>query len=300
MHALETVLVYVRPLAVCYARLFEQALDTVLAYVRPHAVCVAKQVELALGNFISLQFHGEHSPRDLSLCVKGLASVRIYEPATPVATIIVLVWANWMAVALRDLARASTLLRGDNLWERLRAPPREEVRAPSQRPCDTKDKRAECVIMLARSFDRLRFGVEVIREQRERSVIITLARSFDRLRFGVKLLREQRKRCAQGTIITLARSLDRLRFGVKLLREQRKRRARRAAGEVRGSSRMAGDGSPPSSEVDDHRGMRAAASSSLPPSALRTASRSSDARSLSNESVRFRSEIEEYFQYDSE
>ena len=58
---------------------------------------------------------------------------------------------------------------------------------------------------------------------------------------------------------------------------------------------MAGDGSPPSSEVDDHRGMQAASGSSLPPSALRTASRSS-----SGERVRFRGEVAEYFHYECE
>ena len=59
---------------------------------------------------------------------------------------------------------------------------------------------------------------------------------------------------------------------------------------------MAGDESPPSSTMDDHRGMQAAASSSsLPPSALRKASRSS-----STERVRFRHEVAEHFHYECE
>ena len=281
MQALHEVAATVRPLAVC-------ALVAGTCFLvrepTPRAVFLAKFFALAFGaselkasDLIAIRLHGEYSPRDFSIRVKGLAGVRVHEPATPVAAGIVLVWAMWMARAVRDLYIHHVLGR-DDFWEpalEARAPPREEARAPSRHQ-RTDEEVAEIVAFTA------------------------LVRSFDNLRFGVKVLREQRKRRAQRA--------DNLRGHPRAAADEvppssvfRDHRGMQAAASsslppsaLRTASRS------PSSALRGSRGMQAAASSSLPPSALRTASRSSDARSLSNESVRFRSEIEEYFQYDSE
>ena len=106
---LDTMLEYVRPLAVC---VIVAGVCFGMRRPTPLAVFLAKSFALAFGadeliasGLISIRLHGEHSPRDLSIRIKGLASVRVHEPLTPVAAIIVLVWAAWMAVAVRDLLR---------------------------------------------------------------------------------------------------------------------------------------------------------------------------------------------------
>ena len=169
MEGLDPVLPYVRPLAVCVL-----VAGTCLGVRAPTplAVILAKSWALAFGaseliasDLISIHLHGEYSPRDLSIRVKGLASVRVHEPATPVAAIIVLVWATWMAVVVRDLSRAATLLDRDDFWElcweRARATAREEARAPARHQrTDEEVKEVVARMALARSFDFLRICVQ--------------------------------------------------------------------------------------------------------------------------------------------
>ena len=177
MQGLDPVLPYVRPLAVCVL-----VAGTCLGVRAPTplAVILAKSWALAFGaseliasDLISIRLHGEYSPRDLSIRVKGLVALRVREPATPVAAIIVVVWATWMAVVVRDLSRAAALFSRDDFWElcweRARATAREEARAPARHQrTDEEVKEVVARMALARSFDFLRIGVRVLREQRER------------------------------------------------------------------------------------------------------------------------------------
>lgn len=172
MLALDTVQVYARPLAVCVfvaGTCFGVRRPTPLAVFLAKAFAVAFGAsELIASDLVSFRFHGEHSPRDFSIHVKGLASVRVNEPATPVAAGIVLWWAVWMARAVRDMYIYYMLGR-DDFWERALAPPREEARAPPRHQrTDEEVKEVVAFMALARNFDRLRFGVKVLREQRRR------------------------------------------------------------------------------------------------------------------------------------
>jgi hypothetical protein len=241
MHALLSgVLEYARPVTVAFV-----VVGTCFGVRKPTwtAVILAKLLAIGLGAMeviaserISIRYYGEHSPRDLALRIRGLAIVRVHDVATLVAAILVVAWAIWMGVVIRDLLRRPFPTFG------FRDGFREQACA-SLRHRRTVSEVDECVHIMA------------------------LARNFDRLRSAVKMLRAQR---------------------------ERKRRKKREADEVREHLPVgAADESSPSFQEKGGRGMQSASTSSLPRSALRSASASgrlTSSRRSSPKSVRIRDE----------
>jgi hypothetical protein len=119
--------------------------------------------EVTASERISIRCYGKHSPRDLALRIRGLAIVRVHDVATLVAGILVVAWAIWMGVVIRDLLRRPFPTFGS------RDDFREQACAPSRHQ-RTVSEVNECVriMALARNFDRLRSAVKVLRAQRER------------------------------------------------------------------------------------------------------------------------------------
>jgi len=134
----------------------------------PVALFLAKAFALALGaselvagDLITVQFHGVHGPRDVSFRVKGLGAVRVHDVGTLTAAIIVLAWAIWMAVVVRDLLRwRAPVFVHDNCAEETRAPPRYQRSTEGT-------KEAARIMALSRNFERMRIAVKVRRERRE-------------------------------------------------------------------------------------------------------------------------------------
>jgi hypothetical protein len=117
--------------------------------------------ELIAGDLITVQFHGVHGPRDLSFRVKGLGAVRVNDVGTLTAAIIVLAWAIWMAVVVRDLLRWRVpAFVHDNFAEQTRAPLRH------QRTTE-ETKEAVRIMASSRNLERMRIAVKVRREWRE-------------------------------------------------------------------------------------------------------------------------------------
>jgi hypothetical protein len=134
----------------------------------PVALFLAKAFALALGaselvagDLITVQFHGVHGPRDVSFRVKGLGAVGVHDVGTLTAAIIVLAWAIWMAVVVRDLLRWRVpVFVHDNCAEETRAPPRYQRSTEGT-------KEAARIMALSRNFERMRIAVKVRRERRE-------------------------------------------------------------------------------------------------------------------------------------
>jgi hypothetical protein len=185
------------------------------------AVILAKLLAIGLGaseviasERISFRYHGEHSPRDLSVRIRGLAIVRVHDFGTLVAAGLVVAWAVWMGVVIRDLLRLRPIR--DDKRKQTRAPPRHQ---------------------------------RAVSEANERGRIMALARNFDQLRSAVKVHQAQRKQ---------------------------REREQREADEAREHPPVgAADESPPCYQSNGDRGKQSASTSSLPQSALRSASASS-------------------------
>jgi hypothetical protein len=134
------------------------------------AVILAKLLAIGLGareviasERISIRYHGEHSPRDMSLRIRGLAIVRVHDFATLVAGILVAAWAIWMCIVIRDLLRRPfpTFGSRDDFREQACAPSRHQRAVSEVNECVR-------IMALARNFDRLWCAVKVLRAQRER------------------------------------------------------------------------------------------------------------------------------------
>jgi len=132
------------------------------------AVILAKLLAIGLGAMEviaseRIRYYGEHSPRDLALRIRGLAIVRVHDVATLVAAILVVAWAIWMGIVIRDLLRRPFPTFGSRDGFR-------EQACASSRHQRTVSEVNECVriMALARNFDRLRSAVKVLRAQRER------------------------------------------------------------------------------------------------------------------------------------
>ena len=166
MHALPSdVLEHVRPVVVAFI-----VAGTCFGVRKPtwSAVILAKLLALCLGaseliasERISIRYHGEYSPRDVSLRIRGLVAVRVHDPATLVAGMLIVAWAIWMAVTARDLLRRPFpgFIRDYFLLQARAATRRQRT--------VTEVKEGVRMKTLARNFDQLRLVVKVLRARRK-------------------------------------------------------------------------------------------------------------------------------------